>query len=113
MALSQTIFSVPLAANSPAITKRESPGRKKPSMIPVSQKTIAARTEYPPQRISPSRSLNALKSSFSQSNKMPLTFQALAHLLTGRQGPVEDFSRVQHLKVEPGLAGSGADLQHA
>ena len=38
----------PVAAKSPAVTKRESPGRKNPAISPVSEKIMAMRTAWPP-----------------------------------------------------------------
>src|SRR5215472_2777000 len=60
-------LSSPPAARSPALTRRESPGRKNPSISPVSAKMIAKRTKVPPQRMSPSTSLRRCQSAASVS----------------------------------------------
>jgi len=45
---------VPAAARRPAVINSESPGRKKPMRRPVSAKTMAKRTPYPPHWMSES-----------------------------------------------------------
>jgi len=42
----------PRAANRPAVTSRESPGRKKPTISPVSEKMMAMRPYRPAIRMS-------------------------------------------------------------
>src|SRR5215510_8001908 len=48
------MFSAPVAATRPAVTSSESPGRKNPRRSPVSAKTMATRSPYPPHRMSES-----------------------------------------------------------
>ena len=45
---SQRIESFPAAAKTPAVTSSESPGRKNPTMSPVSANTIAVMAPSPP-----------------------------------------------------------------
>ena len=47
---SHQMLSFPAAANTPAVTRSESPGRKKPTMRPVSANTIAVMADSPPTR---------------------------------------------------------------
>src|SRR5512143_1195406 len=60
-------LSLPVAAKTPAVTRSESPGRKKPTRSPVSAKTIAVIAVSPPTRIRVSTSVSLWKRSFSQS----------------------------------------------
>src|SRR5215470_2831886 len=47
------ISSCPEAANTPAVTSSESPGRKNPTKKPVSTKTMAHTSSVPPHSIRP------------------------------------------------------------
>jgi hypothetical protein len=47
---SHQMLRFPAAANTPAVTSSESPGRKKPNISPVSANTIAVMADRPPTR---------------------------------------------------------------
>src|SRR6185369_15630327 len=61
------MLSFPCAAKTPAVTRRESPGRKKPTISPVSANTMAVMADRPPTATIVSTSVSLWKSSLSHS----------------------------------------------
>src|SRR5713101_8210282 len=62
---SHKMFSRPAAAKTPAVTRSESPGRKNPTISPVSAKTIAVIAESPPTATIVSTSVSWWKRCFN------------------------------------------------
>src|ERR1700693_794705 len=61
------MFKFPFAAKTPAVTSSESPGRKNPTMSPVSANTMAVMADRPPNATIVSTSVSLWKSSLSHS----------------------------------------------
>src|SRR5690242_14595408 len=70
MRLRCTMFSWPMAANTPAVTRSESPGRKKPMSRPVSAKTMVVMAVRPPTRTSVSTSVSWCKMCLNHSMRL-------------------------------------------
>src|SRR3954447_1424895 len=77
------MFKVPALATTPTVKSSESPGRKKPSSSPVSEKIMPDRTAYPshPERI-------VLNSSISFSGFVSVRMRSMSEWSISRTGRI-------------------------